>query len=112
MAKTKAKQPTSSKKVASRPAISEEAREKQCIAYAYDLVEQRLRDGTASAQETVHFLKLGTSEAKLKLRILEKEEELVEAKTDKLKSDQKVEELYANALTAMRRYSGNIHDDC
>ena len=43
-----------------RPALTPEARENQMIALAVDLVEQRLLDGTASSQETTHFLKLGS----------------------------------------------------
>ena len=39
-----------------RPALTPEARENQMIALAVDLVEQRLLDGTASSQETTHFL--------------------------------------------------------
>ena len=48
-----------------RPALTPEARENQMAALAMDLVEQRLRDGTASSQETTHFLKLVSSKAKL-----------------------------------------------
>ena len=39
-----------------RPALTPEARENQMIALAVDLVEQRLLDGTASSQQTTHFL--------------------------------------------------------
>ena len=40
-----------------RPALSPEAEEEQMISLAHDLVKQRLIDGTASSQETTHFLK-------------------------------------------------------
>ena len=43
-----------------RPALHPENREMQLTALAYDAAEQRLRDGTASAQEIVYFLKLGS----------------------------------------------------
>ena len=100
-------QPT--KKV--RPALSEDAREKQLMSLAIDLVEQRLIDGTASSQETTHFLKLASSEARLKKKILEKEMELMEAKTQSIKSQQRSEELYEKALKAMRSYSGQDDSD-
>ena len=44
-----------------RPALTPEARENQLISIAYDLVEKRLLEGTASSQETTHFLKLGST---------------------------------------------------
>lgn len=90
-----------------RPATTPEARETQCISLAYDLVEQRLRDGTASSQETTHFLKLATERSKLELESLREETRLRRAKTESLESGKKIEELYENAIKAMRNYSGN-----
>lgn len=46
---------------AMRPALTPEARENQMISLAMDLVEKRIREGTASSAETTHFLKLATS---------------------------------------------------
>ena len=89
-----------------RPALTPEARENQLISLAIDLVEQRLIDGTASAQETTHFLKLGSSKAQLEMEKLRSENEMLRAKTESIQSSQKVEELYMEALNAMRRYSG------
>ncbi len=90
-----------------RPALTPEARENQMISLAMDRVEQRLRDGTATSQETTHFLRLATREAKLKAEILEKEKELVTAKTEAIRSTAKVEELYSEAINALRRYGGH-----
>ena len=92
-----------------RPALSPEAREGQMIALAMDLVEQRLRDGTATSQETTHFLRLATMEHQMEQRIMEKDLELKEAKTQQIRAQARIEELYSNALKAMQRYSG--HDD-
>lgn len=94
-----------------RPALSPEARENQLISLAIDLVEQRLIDGTASSQETTHFLKLASTKARIEKEILEKQKELISAKTENLKSAQRIEELYAEAITAMRNYSGNGDPD-
>ena len=94
-----------------RPALSPEARENQLIALAVDLVEKRLIEGTASSQETTHFLKLATTKARLEREILEKQKSLIEAKTESLQSAKRVEELYANAINAMRRYSGQGGED-
>ena len=89
-----------------RPATTPEGRENQLISYAMDLVEQRLLDGTASSQETVHFLKLGSSKAVLERDRLMEENKLLRAKTEALKDakDQKI--LYEQALKAMRNYAG------
>lgn len=94
-----------------RPALSPEARENQLISLAIDLVEQRLIDGTASSQETTHFLKLASTKSRIEKEILEKQKELISAKTENLKSAQRIEELYAEAITAMRNYSGNGDSD-
>lgn len=93
-----------------RPALTPEARENQLIALAVDLVEERLLDGTASSQETTHFLKLGSMKNKLEMEKLQEENRLLKAKTEALQSSKKVEELYINAIKAMRRYSGQGDD--
>ena len=90
-----------------RPALTPEARENQLISLAVDLVEQRLLDGTASSQETTHFLKLGSSKNRLELEKLEEENKLLRAKTENLQSQKNIEEAYLKAINAMKRYSGN-----
>lgn len=93
-----------------RPALTPEARENQLIYLATDLAEQQLRDGTASSQVITHYLKLGTTKERIEKEILEKQKELITAKTEALQSARRVEELYANAIAAMRKYSGNGDD--
>ena len=97
-------------KPALRPAITPEGREMQLISLAMDLVEQRLRDGTASSQETTHFLKLGSIRNQLEVKKLEKETELLEAKTENLESSARMEKLYSDAMEAMKTYSGQNDD--
>lgn len=94
-----------------RPALTPEARENQLVLLAMDLVEKRIIEGTASSQETTHFLKIGSSKEKIEKKILEKQEALLEAKTQALQSAKNNDELYANALDAMRNYSGNGDSD-
>ncbi len=94
-----------------RPALTPEARENQMIALAMDLVEERLRNGTASSQETTHFLKLATRSEKINQQLAEKDLELKEAKRQAIQSQARIEELYANALKAMQRYSGHEDDE-
>lgn len=97
-----------------RPGLTPEARENQLIAFAVDLVEQRLRDGTASSQETTHFLKLASQKNKIELERMKLENELIRAKTQSLKDAADMKTLYADAIAAMRRYGGHdeeIEDD-
>jgi len=89
------------------PATTPEGREQQLTALAMDAIEKRMRNGTASAQELTYFAKAGSPNAKLERQILEKQKELLEAKTSAIKSQERVEELYKNALSAMRNYSGS-----
>lgn len=90
-----------------RPALTPEARENQLISLAVDLVEQRLIDGTASSQETTHFLKLASSKAKLENKLLETEIELKSAKKKQIESEERREALFKEAIDAMKCYSGN-----
>lgn len=90
-----------------RPALTDEARENQMISLAFDLAEKQLLDGTASSQVITQFLKMGSRREKIEREILEKNKHLIEAKTETLQSAKRVEELYANALDAMRSYSGS-----
>lgn len=89
-----------------RPALTPEARENQLISLAVDLAEQQLRDGTASSQVISHFLKLGSTKAALEKEKLEKENNLLKAKTESIESAKRVEELYADAINAMKKYNG------
>lgn len=88
------------------PAMDPENRENQLIAEAYNLVEQRLLDGTATSQETVHFLKLGSKKKKLEEDYIRSQIELNDAKIRALKSSEHAEEMYLNALKAMKEYTG------
>lgn len=90
----------------SRPFLTPEGQENHLISLAYNLVEQRLIDGTASSQETTLFLKRGSRTAALEIEKLEEENKLLRAKTEALYSQKRVEELYSDAMVAMRRYTG------
>lgn len=99
------------KKPRGRPATNPEDRENQLIALAINAAEKQLREGTASSQVITHFLKLGSTKERLEKEILEKQKDLITAKTDAINSAKRIEELYTNALSAMRRYSGSDQDD-
>lgn len=88
------------------PAKTVEGRENQLIALAVDLAEKQLSDGNASSQVISHYLKLGSTRERLEKEILEKQKELLVAKTESIHSAKKIEELYKNALDAMKNYGG------
>lgn len=94
-----------------RPALTPEARENQMISLAMDLAEQQLRDGTASSQLITEFVKRGSTKARLEKEILAEQKELMAAKTENLRSAQRIEELYEDAIKVMRSYSGQGEPD-
>lgn len=93
------------------PAGSPEERENQLIALAYDAVEERIRNGTASSAEYVHFLKAGSIRQKEEIDKLQKENEMLKAKTEALRSEKNREELYKQAIAAMRSYASPSGED-
>lgn len=96
--------------IKSRPGLTPESRENQLISLAIDLAEKQLREGSASSQVISHFLKLGSTTNMLEKETLKKNLDLITAKTEAIKSGKVIEELYTNALAAMRKYSGNNSD--
>ncbi len=93
------------------PATSPEAREKQLTALAYDAVEKRIREGKASSQELVHFLKIGSTREQLEKELMETRRELMAAKKESLESMARMEELTQQAIDAFRTYSGTVDDE-
>lgn len=94
-----------------RPALNPDSREQQLIAAAVDLAEKQLLEGTASSQVITHYLKLGSSKERLEKEKLEEENKLLRARTEALKSAKRQEELFEEAIKAMRHYSGRDEID-
>lgn len=92
------------------PAKTPEGRENQLVSLAYDLAERQLSDGTASSQVITHFLKEASTRQRLENEILKLQTDLVKAKTENLRAAAKTDELYQEALKAMRTYSGQGGD--
>ena len=109
--KVKANSSGTTKKM--RPALTPEARENQLISLATDLAEEQLRNGTASSQVISHFLRLGSTREQIENEMKVAQRDLLNQKTESLKSAQQVEEMYKEALNAMRHYSGQgaMEDD-
>ena len=95
----------------SRPALRPEARDKQLIALTSDLVERRIREGTASSQETTHFLKLASDKVRLENKLLEAQTAMAIAKKEALQSQKRSEEMFEEAMKAFKCYSGQSESD-
>jgi len=110
MARRAKSQSEQGQKPPTKRAITPEARENQLISLAVDLAEQQLRDGTASSQVITHCLRLGSTKEKIEKEILEKQKDLIDAKTQALQSAKIAEEKYIKALEAFRLYNGSDED--
>lgn len=91
-------------------ASTPEGRENEMIMLAYQEVERRIRDHTATSQELCHFLKMGSEKERLEREKLEVEMELQRVRADSIESGKHMEELYNKAIAAMKLYSGVEED--
>lgn len=94
-----------------KPATTPEENENECIGLAYDLAKKQLRDGSATSQVITEFIKAGSFKRQIELEKLRRENELLRARVENLESQKRVEDLYANALEAMKTYSGHGEND-
>lgn len=93
------------------PAMNMDDQEDQLIALATELAIKRLRDGTASNQLVSEIIKFGTAKERLAREKLQRENELLRAKTEALRSSEENKRLYAEAIKAMGIYSGTLEDN-
>ena len=96
------------KRTRRKPATTPEGRENEMVSAAIDLAEKQIQSGSASSQVITHFLKLGSTRERLEQQRLEHENELTRVKIEALESQKRVEELYMEALSAMRSYAGDL----
>lgn len=89
------------------PVTTIEDREDEMVALAVQLAERRLREGTATSQEIVHFLKLGSTKARLEREKLAQENKLLEAKTESIRQAKDTMQMYQDAINAIKTYNGN-----
>lgn len=89
------------------PALNPDSRENQMISLAQDLAEQRLRDGSASSQLVVHYLRLGTAKARLEKQLLTAQVDLAKAKTKSIKAEEERASTYKEVIAAMRSYGSS-----
>lgn len=92
-------------------ATSPEEREQQLVMLATDLVEKRLREGTASSAEIVHFLKLASSREQLEQEKLRAETEKARAQAKAVADGEDTKKLMGEAISAMLHYRGTPEED-
>lgn len=90
-----------------RTPIDPEMLEGRCVSKAFSLAEQRMDDGTASSQEVVYFLKLGSQKYQKEIEKLEEENKHLRAKVKSLENGDHYNVLVEEAIKAMRTYTGN-----
>lgn len=94
-----------------KPATTPQGLENSMIALAYQVVEKKMLSGTASSQEVVHFLKLGTEREKLERQKLENENALAQARVEQISNASQLEDLLNTALAAFRGYQPSSESD-
>lgn len=87
-------------------ARTEEERVAQLANLAEDEAERRLRDGTASNQLIIFMIDRASEMEELKRQNLEKDLQVKEAKAENLKSADKIEALFKDAIAAFTSYIG------
>ena len=85
-------------------AKTQEGRESQLIALAYDAVEKRILEGTASSQELVHFLKMGSSRERREADLDEAKLDVLVTKAEMMESMKRIEDMYKEAINAVTSY--------
>ena len=99
-----------SKSRKTKPFRTIEDAENTNVALATELARKQLENGTASAQVIVHYLKIGSTKERDEKELRQQQIDLMSAKTGAIKSAQSSEELYADAIKAMREYSPEEED--
>jgi hypothetical protein len=93
------------------PALTDDAEELQMISLARTLSMERMKNGTATAQEILYWLKLGSSETRLDKEIQQEKKEWLKARTKEIKDGEATAKIYSEAIEAMKSYQGIIDDD-
>lgn len=93
------------------PAKTVQGRENELVSLAMDAAEKQIRNGTASSQVITHFLKLGTAREMMERTRLEAQTKLDIARVEQMESNARMEDLYENAIKAMRGYAGQPTPD-
>ena len=102
MKKSSVNESSSVKKM--RPALTLEAEENEMIALAMDLTKKRMLEGTATSQEIVHFLKLGSTREKREQEMMEKKMTVMDAQVKEYESADDFRQMIEEAMNAFKGY--------
>lgn len=94
-----------------RPAITAADQEREMIDLATQCARDQLKNGTASSQVIVHYLKLGTTREALEKEKLRRENILLESKTKEIDNRADYSRLAQEAVEAFKRYAGYSDDE-
>lgn len=86
------------------PAKSRVRRAQQLVVLAEDLLEERLRTGSASPTEVTAVLRLGTEIEMANIERVKMQTKYLEAQAAKAESETVREALFTDAIAAMSRY--------
>lgn len=86
------------------PAKNRDRRVQQLVMQAENLIEERIRKGTASPTEVVAVIRLGTEREKADIERIKMHTEYLIAQKAKAESETVREELFTEAMRAMTRY--------
>lgn len=95
----------------SPPARTPEERENELTNLAVNVAEEQLIARTASSQVITHFLKLATVREQLEREKLQRENALLTAKAEALATQGRIEEMYKDAIHAIRKYQGHAEEE-
>ena len=92
-------------------ATTQDGRDAQLVALAYDLAAKQLREGTASAAVITHWLRHASKETEAKLRLMDYQVKLIEIRAKAIEQQATSEEVSRQAIEAMRSYQGLVDDE-
>ena len=88
------------------PARTRERRVQQLVMQAENLIEERIRNGTASPTETVAIMRLGSELERANIERIQMQTGYLAAQKAKAESETVKEELFTKAMAAMAKYLG------
>lgn len=94
-----------------RTAQTAEERENYLINLALDRVEERMLNGTATAQEYIQFLRMATAKSRAETEKVQLERDLVKAKTEAIRQQQRTDQMFSDAIKAFKKYSGATNEE-
>lgn len=89
------------------PARTRPRRVQQLVVLAEGLIEERLRDGTASPTETTAIIRLGSEMERVNIERIQANTEYLKAQAAKALAETNQESMFKDAMEAMSRYAGD-----